>query len=83
MPRYYFDVDDGHGLVIDEDGQDVASAEEVRFLALDALPDIVRDAMPNGDERTFLIMVRESSGEYLFEATLALTTHWLKRPEGH
>ena len=82
MPRYYLDTDDGHGLVVDEDGQDVASAEELRFLALDALPDLVREAMPNGDERTFSIKVRDASGERLFEATLALTTHWLKRPDG-
>ena len=80
MPRYYFDTDDGGGLVVDEDGQDVASAEEVRFLALDALPDIVREAMPDGDETTFSIKVRDGSGEYLFEATLALKSSWLKRP---
>lgn len=80
MPRYYFDIDDGHGLVIDEDGQDVASVEELRFLALDALPDIVREAMPYGDETTFSIKVRDASGEYLFETTLALKSTWLKRP---
>ena len=80
VPRYYFDTDDGDGLVADEDGQDVASAEELRFLALDALPDIVREVMPDGDETTFSIKVRDASGEYLFEATLALKSSWLRRP---
>lgn len=77
VPRYFFDTDDGSGLVADEEGQDVAGLDRMRLLALDALPDIARDIIPDGDERVLSVRVRDESGTYVFEAFLSLKARWL------
>ena len=81
MPRFFFDTDDGTGLTADDDGHDLADVERLRFLALDALPDLAREAMPADDDRILWIYVRDEQGEYVFEASLSLKTRWLKLPQ--
>ena len=81
VPRYFFDTDDGTGLVVDEDGQELSGPDQLRYLALDALPDIARDIIPDGDERLLSVRVRDETGAYVFEAFLSLKTRWLTRSD--
>jgi len=80
MPRYYFDTFDGADLCEDDQGVDFASDSEMRFAALDALPEIAREELPDGDHREMWVKVRSSDGADLFKATLSLRAEWLNRP---
>ena len=77
MPKYYFDTYDGNHASIDDVGIDCESGDQIRDRALDALPDIARDEIPNGPERLFWVKVRDEGGRFVFEATLTLDSHWL------
>ena len=79
MPRYYFDVDDGQALTVDLDGIECSSMDELRFAAIDGLPDLARDQMPNGDHTKMVVKVRNADGNYLFEASLTLSVKWAGR----
>lgn len=76
MPRYYFDVIDG-GLIVDDEGLDLANLETARDKALRALPDIAKSLLFTENEREVSITMRNESGTPLFEATLTIKARWL------
>ena len=75
--RYFFDVDDGSGLVKDQIGLELNTLNDVRTEAIKALPAIAREVMPNGDHRTLRTIVRDQNGRQIFQASLALEARWL------
>jgi hypothetical protein len=77
MPRFYFDINDGHRLTHDDKGQHFASREQARVAAIAVLPDIARDEIANGDTRVFSVQVRDDAGGTIFEASLSLQARWL------
>lgn len=79
MPRFFFDTDDGDRTIRDEEGQDLNDAETARRVALDVLPDMARDKLPDGDERTFVASLRDERGTVLYVATLSLRGEWRAR----
>lgn len=82
MPRYYIDTDDDERRDIDEAGFDLSGPAEARTAALDALPDMARDKIPDGDRRTFSVRVRDEQGTVLYSAELALVGEWhVPRPK--
>lgn len=76
MPRYFIDTSDGQRPLIDNVGQEFPDAQAARRAALDALPDMARDELPNGDHRTFAVSVRDTSGKAIYSAKLMLEGHW-------
>ncbi|UVF22838.1 hypothetical protein HPT29_028470 (plasmid) [Microvirga terrae] len=72
MPRYFFDTYDGERFVPDPDGVDLPDLAAAKAEAQKALTDIARDALPNGDQRTFMVSVRGGTGELLARASLTL-----------
>jgi len=76
MAYFFIDTDDGDPRHRDEIGCDLADAEAARFAALDALPDIAREKIPDGDHRGFGVTVRINKREVIFIATLALMGGW-------
>ena len=76
MPRYFIDADDGEYPHRDEDGHELPSDEAARAAALDALPDMARDKLPDGDHRTFAATVRDERGDVVYRATLTLRGEW-------
>ena len=76
MPRYFFDTDDGDQSHRDDDGLDLPHAEAARQAALDVLPDMARDKMPDGDRRTFVASVRNDQGAIIYTATLSRKGEW-------
>jgi hypothetical protein len=76
MPRYFFDVFDGEKLVRDEIGIELADLEQVRIEAIEALPDIARDQLPDGDERAFAVEARDEHGRVVFAARLNFKAEW-------
>ena len=77
MTRYHIDRRDGGGWVRDVVGQKLPDRDAARKAALQVLPDMARDELPDGDRREFVVVVREGDGRLLFQATLALTARWL------
>ena len=80
MPRYFFDTDDGDRSHRDDDGLDLPHPEAARRAALDALPDMARDKMPDGDRRTLVAAVQDERGTVVYAATLSLEGDWRARP---
>jgi len=78
MPRYFIDTDDGVMEARDEEGQDLASPHAARNAALKALPDMARDEIPNGEERTFTVTIRREGGREIYQATLTLKGRWIE-----
>ena len=76
MPRYYIDSDDGDLRDIDDDGFDLPGPAEAREMAIDVLPDMAREKLPDGDRRTFSVQVRDERGTVLYSAELALVGEW-------
>lgn len=76
MPRYFIDTSDGDQTFLDEEGIELANDYVARLAALDALPDMARDAIPNGDERLFSVCVRSPAGAVIYDATLSLAGRW-------
>ena len=74
MALYFFDVFDGKATAIDEIGIDCEDLSQVRYRAVDALPEIARDELPDGDERLFEVKVRNASGEQVFRCSLEFTS---------
>ena len=76
MPRYFFDTDDGDRLDRDRIGQELPDAGAARTVTLDALPDMARDRLPDGDNRTFTATARDEQGSIVYGASLTLTGGW-------
>jgi len=77
MPRLFFDTYDQDKLSQDEDGIDCDSKSDVQRRAVDALPDMARDVLPNGPDHDFRVQVRTANGEVIFSASLNLRSQWL------
>ncbi len=72
MPRFYFDIDDGELATRDDRGVEFDGAEAAAHAAVEVLPDLARDTLPDGrDRRAFVVEVRDGGGRRLFRATLA------------
>lgn len=76
MTRFFFDTDDGDFLSQDDEGMDLPDVEAARLAAMDVLPDMARDKLPDGDRRTFSVRVRNEAGTVLYSATLDLVGEW-------
>ena len=76
MPLYFIDTDDGDRVHRDDTGHDLPDAEAARTATLDALPDMARDKMPDGDRRTIIATARDGDGSVVYTAKLTLEGGW-------
>jgi len=76
MPRYFIDTDDGRFQHRDEVGFELPDPTTARKAALDALPDMARGSIPNGDDTRLVVTVRDETGETVYTATLSLDGRW-------
>jgi len=72
MPRYFIDTSDQRFFRRDETGQDLTDDQTAKQVAVSTLPHMANDALPDGDARTFLAIVRDENGKMLLQASLAL-----------
>ncbi len=77
MPRYFFDTHDGDHFTPDHDGVELESIEAAKDEAKKTLPDIVKDEMPDGDRRDFVVMVKDEAGQNVLRVTLSLVVECL------
>jgi hypothetical protein len=73
MLRYFSDENEDR----DQDGLVLAGREQARTQAVKALPDMARDVLPDGEELTLAVAVREADGPVFFRASLTLKCEWL------
>ncbi|MCJ2055026.1 hypothetical protein MKL09_00420 [Methylobacterium sp. J-048] len=76
MPHYCFDTDDGHLRHEDDEGFELPSIEAACIEALDALPDMPRNKLPDQDRRTYSVRVRDEDGRVIYSASLDLFGEW-------
>ena len=72
MARFFFDTYDGNHLIPDTEGIELPSVEMAKIEAQKALPDLARDALPDGDQKTFIVSVRDETGQVVLRAALTL-----------
>jgi hypothetical protein len=76
MARYFIDTDNGDLEARDEEGTLFNHPAAARLAALEALPDMARDIIPDGDRREFAVSVRTEDGAEIYRATLTLKGLW-------
>lgn len=76
MPHFFFDTDDGDLHVQDDEGFELSSIEAARIEALDALPDMARNKIPDRDRHTFALHVRNVGGAVVYFASFDLVGKW-------
>ncbi len=72
MSRFFFDINDGKKFTPDREGMELEGLEASKDEAKKALPDIVRDEMPDGDRRDFTVDVKDVAGRIVWRVTLSL-----------
>jgi hypothetical protein len=76
MPRFFFDTYDGDFFAPDNEGQDLESIEAAKLQAQEALPDMAEDKLPDGDQRVFIVSVRDEAGQVVVRVALTLVTEY-------
>ena len=77
MPRFFIDTSDQHVFIRDDVGMEYEDIEAAKTAAVDALPDMARQELPDGDARAFLAVVRDEHGRTLIQATMNFSVAWL------
>ena len=72
MPRYFFDTFDGRYFATDEEGQELESLGAAKAQAQKSVVEMVRDEVPDGDHRSFVVSVRDENSREVLKVALAL-----------
>ena len=82
MPRFFFDTYDGDFFAPDNEGQDLEGIEAAKLQAQEALPDMAEDKLPDGDQRVFVVSVRNEAGQVVLRVSLTLVTEYPSQAQG-
>jgi hypothetical protein len=82
VPRFFFDTYDSDRLILDDEGLELEDLEAANREAQAILPHMARDGLPDGDERVFIVSVRDEAGQVVLRAALSLAMEYpSKAPE--
>jgi hypothetical protein len=76
VPRYFVDTTDGLQACVDRDGFIASDDRAARAAALAGLADMVGDSVPDGDDMRFVVRLRNSEGDFLYNAIFTLKGEW-------
>ena len=76
MPRFFFDTYDGDFFAPDNEGQDLEGIKAAKLQAQEALPDMASDKLPDGDQRVFIVSVRDEAGQVVVRVSLTLIAEY-------
>lgn len=65
MPRYFFDVTDGDGVFMDDEGAVCETVKDVEREAFLTLTEMARDAIRAGSNEDITVVVRAETGPVL------------------
>ncbi|WP_156376097.1 hypothetical protein [Methylobacterium sp. Leaf117] len=71
--KIYFDFDDSHTPLRDEEGIDLPDVEAARTEVLRALADIAKDVLPKSDQQAFRVSARNASGDIVYSAEVTIS----------
>ena len=72
MPRYFFDIRNGDGLIPDEEGTDLPDLQAAQLEAARTLADMSRDHAINNAPHRLSVEVKDDQQKPLLEAVLTL-----------
>lgn len=72
MPRYFFDTYDGERFLPDETGLEFEGLEAAKREAQRTLPEMAKEALPDGSYRSFVVSVRDETGTVVVRMSLSL-----------
>jgi hypothetical protein len=75
VPRYFFDTHDGEHLIPDDTGQELDGLEDAKATAQKALLNMAKDKLSGGDQRVFMVTVRDNADEVM-RAALAMRVEY-------
>lgn len=76
MAKLFFDFDDGRTVFKDQEGFEVANLDAGRDQVLRTLAEIVKEALPKGDDQTFQANVLDAAGNRVYSATVKVSGTW-------
>lgn len=76
MPRFFFDTYDGDLFTPDETGQELDDLEAAKVEAQKALPEMAKDNLPDGDQRAFIVSVRDEAGQVVLRIALSMIVEY-------
>ena len=77
VPRFFIDTSDQDRFVRDEDGLEFEDVEAAMNAAAQGLSDMAHDALPGGENRTFIAVVRDGQGKTLVQTTMTFGVIWM------
>jgi hypothetical protein len=81
MGRYYFDLENGDGETLDNEGMELPSRERVSQEASRIVAEIARDEIPEMREGTIALTIRDSEKKIVGKTTLTFATRWVANGE--
>jgi len=72
MPRFFFDTFDGRYFAADEEGLELGSLGAAKAQAQRSVVEMAMDEVPDGDHRSFVVIVRDETGREVLRVGLAL-----------
>jgi hypothetical protein len=81
LPRFFFDTYDGNLFVPDDEGLELENIESAKAEAQAALPHIAKDTPPDGDQRVFIVSVRDEAGQVVVRVALSLVVEYPSKPQ--
>lgn len=75
MPRYFFDIRDGAGLALDEEGLELPDQRAAELEAARTLGELTRDLATHFDRQDVAIEVRTEGGPVFKAALIFETSH--------
>ena len=77
MPIYYFETDDGNVFRDDLTGVDLPNDLAARQEVVRAFPDMIRELVPDDDERIYAATARNENGDIVYKATMTFRGEWM------
>jgi hypothetical protein len=77
MPRYFFDLLNGDGLVRDEMGSELPESRDTLLREVSRiLTDLAREELPDRERGEISVLVRDHSGRSVLSGSLGFRTEW-------
>lgn len=78
MSRYFFDLHNGDGPTVDDEGLELPDMPTVRKQVARLLTDVARDELPTEDRAVISVKVRDPGGNVIFVTSLTFNTEWIR-----
>ncbi len=78
MAQYFFELASNDELIQSKEGVDLDDLRDVRVEAISVLPELAKRLEFGGDHHTFIVTVRDATGNPVFRAELLFNCTWLE-----